>query len=73
MNFPLFGKLLDERFFTHRRKSTSTAGIATALLALGLFAWRFYVDHIWSWDLFAVAITFVVIKMSLMTWYYLTD
>jgi hypothetical protein len=73
MNFPLFGKMLDERFFTHRMKSTSTAGIATALLAIALFAWRFYVDRIWSWDLFAVAVTFVAIKMSLMTWYYLTD
>lgn len=73
MNVPIFGRVLDERFFTYRRRSTSTAGIITGLTALLLWAWRFYVDHIWSWDLFAVAVTFVGIKMALMAWYYLTD
>jgi hypothetical protein len=63
--------MIDERFLTHRLKSTSTAGIATGVLAVLLFAYRFYFDHVWSWDLMAVALTFVGIKMSLMAWFYL--
>ena len=73
MNVPILGRLLDERFFTYRRRSTSTAGVITGVAATLLFAYRFFINHIWSWDLLAVALTFVVIKMALMTWFYLTD
>jgi hypothetical protein len=69
----IINRLVDERFFAHRRRSTSTAGILSAMVALLLFAYRYYVDHVWSWDLFAVAIAFVVTKVALMTWYYMTD
>ena len=48
-------------------------GAFGGLVAIGLFAYRFYVDQVWSWDLFAVAATVVVVKLTLMTWYYLTD
>jgi hypothetical protein len=73
MNVPILGRLLDERFFTYRRRSTSTAGIVTGMAATLLWAYRYFFDHIWSWDLLAIALTFVGIKMALMTWYYLTD
>jgi hypothetical protein len=66
---PILGKFVDERFLEHRRRSSSLAGILTALLAVVLFEYRFFVDHVWSWDLFAVAVTFVVIKMSMFAWY----
>ncbi len=66
-------KLFDERFLTHRLRSTSLAGIIGTLVALALFEYRLVVNHRWSWDLLAVALTFVVIKMSLMAYYYLTD
>lgn len=69
----LLSRWVDERFLIHRRQSTSIAGIAGAELAIGLFAWRYYMDHVWSWDLLAVGLTFVVMKLSLMTWYVLTD
>ena len=65
--------MIDERFLTHRLKSTSTAGIATALLAILLFAWRFYVNHVWSWDLLSIGLTFVGIKMGLMAWFHFKD
>jgi hypothetical protein len=42
-------------------------------VAILLFAYRFYVDHIFSWDLLAVSITVVAVKLSLMSWYYVTD
>jgi E3 ubiquitin-protein ligase DOA10 len=73
MNIPLLNRLLDERFFEHRRRSTSTAGIVTAEAALLLFAYRYYFDHVVSWDLFAIVATFLVVKLTLMAWYYLTD
>ena len=73
MNVPIIGRLLDERFFEHRRRSTSIAGIVTAELALLLFAYRFFIEHVLRWDLFAIGITFLVVKLALMTWYYLTE
>ena len=73
MNLPFLGRALDERFFTHRLRSTSVAGVVGALLAMALFAWRFYVDHVWSWDLLAVGVTVAVVKIALLLWYRLTD
>lgn len=67
------GTLLDERFRDHRRRSTSVAGVITGLVALGLFAYRFYFQHEWSWDLFTVALAYIVVKLALMLWYVLTD
>lgn len=66
---PILGKFVDERFLDHRRRSSSIAGIAAAVLAVVLFEYRFFFDHIWSWDLLAIALTFVVLKMSLFTWF----
>ncbi len=70
---PFLSKFVDERFLEHRRRSSSMAGILSALLAVGLFEYRFFVDHILSWDLFAVALAFVVIKMSMFGWYRFND
>jgi len=66
---PILGKFVDERFLEHRRRSSSTAGIITACLAIVLFEYRFFVNHIWSWDLLAIALVFILIKMSMFTWY----
>jgi len=66
---PILGKFVDERFLDHRRRSSSIAGIAAAVLAVALFEYRFFFDHIWSWDLLAIALTFIVLKMSLFTWF----
>ncbi len=66
---PILGKFVDERFLEHRRRSSSLAGIIAACLAVCLFEYRYFFNHVWSWDLIAVALTFVVIKMSLFAWY----
>jgi hypothetical protein len=73
MNIPIVGKLVDERFLTHRLKSTSLAGIIGGLTAIGLFTYHFYVNHVWSWDLFAVVMTILGVKLAMMAWYRLTD
>lgn len=65
----ILGVSIDERFLTHRLKSTSIAGITCAVLAIILFGYRHYVDHVWSWDLAAVALSNLVVKFSLMAWY----
>lgn len=69
----ILSKILDERFFAHRQRSTSIAGIVVVILALIVFEYRLIFHHVWSWDLAAVALGFVIVKMSLMTYYYLTD
>jgi hypothetical protein len=69
----LLERYFDERFLEHRRRSTSVAGVLTALVATLLFAYRYYFDHRWSWDLFAVVLTSVLVKLALMTWYSLKD
>jgi hypothetical protein len=73
MSFLLFGNRIDERFLTHRLRSTSIAGVAAGTLAMLLFAYRYYVEHVWSWDLLAVGLTMAVVKISLMLWYRWTD
>jgi hypothetical protein len=65
-------RFVDERFLAHRLRSTSRAGVATALVAGLLFEYRLIVTGVVSWDLFAVTLTFVVIKLGLMLWYSLT-
>ncbi len=70
---PFLGRFVDERFLEHRRRSSSAAGIAVACLAVVLFEYRFFINHVWSWDLFAIAAGFVVIKMSLFAWYRFND
>jgi hypothetical protein len=65
--------VIDERFLTHRLRSTSVGGVAGGVLAMLLFAYRFYIDGIWSWDLLAVGVTIVAVKWGLMTWYYVTN
>ncbi len=70
---PILNRFVDERFLEHRRRSSSIAGILAACLAVVLFELRFFLDHIWSWDLLAVALTFVIVKMSLFTWFRFRD
>jgi hypothetical protein len=70
---PFLSALVDERFLEHRRRSSSTAGFATLLVAGALFEYRIFVSHIISWDLIAVIGTFAIVKMSLFFWYRLHD
>lgn len=70
---PFLGQLVDERFLDHRRRASSIAGIATAILAILVFEYRLLRYGTWSWDLAAVAIVFVAIKIALFLWYRLHD
>ena len=72
-NLPILGRAVDERFLNHRLRASSYAGIIGGVVAILLFAWRFYVNHIWSWDLFIVIAVVLGVKVSVMTWSLLTD
>lgn len=73
MKLPILGRSIDERFLDRRRRSTSLAGIVGGVFAILLFAYRLYVSHVWSWDLFSVAVTIVGIKLTAMLWFLLND
>lgn len=72
MSLPL-PAFVDERFLKHRLRATSNAGIASAVLALVLFMYHFYHDHVVRWELLAVGLLFVVMKYTLLLWYRRTD
>ena len=67
----ILGRVIDERFLEYRRRSSSMAGILGGVTAILLFEYRFFVDHVWSWDLLAVALTFVLVKLAMMVYYFL--
>jgi hypothetical protein len=68
-----FRRLLDERFWEHRRRSTSIAGMSCAAVALLLFEYHLLVGEGPRWDLFAVGLVFVVVKIGLMLRYSLSN
>jgi hypothetical protein len=65
--------MFDERFLAHRQRSTSTAGIIAGVTSLLLFEYRYFISHVANWDLLAIGITFVAVKMTLMVWYAVHD
>ena len=69
----LIRRAIDERFLAHRLQSSSTAGMATAAMALLVFQYRLMTSGAWSWDLLTVGATFVIVKLGLMAWYIFTD
>jgi hypothetical protein len=73
MNVPILSRAMDERFLMHRLRSTSVGGVAGGVTAMLLFAWHFYVNHVWRWDLLSVGLVMAAVKWSLMLWYRRTD
>jgi hypothetical protein len=69
----ILARFFDERFLTHRQRSTSLAGMISAAVSLLLFEYRFYVNDVFSRDLLAVGVTFVAVKLALMVWYAVKD
>ena len=65
--------MIDERFLMHRLRSTSIGGIAGGILAMGLFAYHFYHDHVWNWELLSIGLTIAAVKWGLMLWFRLRD
>lgn len=73
MKIPIFGTVVDERFLTYRLRSSSVSGIVGALVAIGLFEYKLFTRHIWSWELLSVVSAMVVVKLSMMAWFLIRD
>jgi uncharacterized membrane protein YhhN len=72
-NIPILGKLVDERFLSYRRRAQRAGGLIGFIVADLLFGYRYFVNHIWSWDLLAVVLTVAVVYMVLIAWSLLTQ
>jgi len=70
---PVLGKLVDERFMSHRRRAQRIGGLVGFLVADVLFGYRYFVNHICSWDLLAVVLSVAVVYIALITWYLITE
>jgi hypothetical protein len=66
----IFHRFVDERFLTHRLRSTSIAGMAGVLTAWGIFMYRYLAQDRFSMDLFAVVAVMAVVKLLAMAWFY---
>jgi len=73
MTRTILGIRIDERFLEHRRRSTSIASLAGAVVAYGLFLWHYFSSRTIDWDLFAVIAVIALVKVGMMVWYRLTD
>jgi Kef-type K+ transport system membrane component KefB len=73
MKIPLIGIEIDERFLMHRLRSTSLAGIVSGVLSLLLFLYYLLVQHRYNWDLLAIGVAFVAVKLGAMLWYRMND
>jgi len=68
----MFDRLVDERFFAYRTRSTALGGMAGAVVAGGLFLYHYYGDRVFSWDLFMVLLAISGVKLVAMAWFYAT-
>jgi len=69
----LFDGKADERVLAHRLRATSAASFAGILLAMGLFLYHDWIQHVWNWELLAIGVTMVVVKQGLMLWFRSTN
>lgn len=70
---PILGKLIDERFMSHRRRAQRAAGLVGFVVADLLFGYRYFVNHVVSWDLLAVVLTVTAVYLVLIVWYLLNE
>lgn len=72
MKLPLIGtipgRLVDERFLDHRRRSSTFAMMAGALVSGGILEYDIIRYHRIDWDLAAVLLAMVVVKMTAFAW-----
>jgi uncharacterized membrane protein YhhN len=64
---------VDERFLSHRRRAQRIAGLIGFIVADVLYGYRFFVNHIRSWDLSAVVLSVAGVYLVLIVWYLTTE
>lgn len=70
---PILKNYVDERFLEHRRRSSSVASFAGAIIAVGIFEYRILWEHRISWDLLAIVAAMAAVKMGTFAWYRMND
>jgi hypothetical protein len=77
MKLPFIGaipnQIVDERFLDHRRRSSTFAMMAGALISGGLLEYHLLTQHRIDWELAAVLGGMVVTKLTAFTWFRLRD
>lgn len=69
----ILGISIDERFLEHRRRSTSFAAMAGALVSGGLCEYQLIRQHHIAWELLSVLLSMVAVKLTAMAWFHFTD
>jgi hypothetical protein len=69
----ILGVAVDERFLDHRRRSSTFAMMAGALLSGGLLEYHLLRQHRIDWDLLSILLAMVVVKFAAMAWFRFTD
>jgi hypothetical protein len=73
MKLPRLPAAIDEGFLAHRQRSTSWAAYAGALVAGGLYYWRYFVDGVIRLDLLCVLAAMVAAKLAVLAYLRFTD
>jgi hypothetical protein len=77
MKLPLIGeipnRILDERFLEHRRRSSTFAMMAGAVVSGGLAEYELLAHHRIDWELFSVLAAMVLVKLTAMAWFRLNS
>lgn len=77
MKLPLIGQIpnrvLDERFLDRRRRSSTFALMAGAVVACSFFEYEVVRYHHIDWELFSVLVAMVTVKLGAMAWFHFTD
>jgi hypothetical protein len=69
MTTRILGVSVDERFLDHRRRSSTFAMMAGAVVAGGLFEYHLIAQHRCDWDLAAVLVGMVTVKLTAFAWF----
>jgi hypothetical protein len=68
----VLGVKVDERFLDHRRRSSTFAMMAGAVVSGGLFEYHLIRQHRYEWELLWVLLAMLVVKFSALAWFRLT-
>jgi hypothetical protein len=66
---PFVGRVVDERFMSHRQRALKAACLLGFVVADLLFGYRYLVNRIVSWDLLAVVLTIAGTYLVLIVWF----
>jgi hypothetical protein len=72
MSRRILGVDVDERFLDHRRRSSTFAMMAGAVVSGGLFEYHLIRQHRCEWELLWVLLAMVAVKLAAMAWFRLT-